>query len=995
MKLFESTGQMRVGGVVAALAMAATALAFSPPAAAEVVDRPWMDTSLSADERAGLLLVEMTLEEKADLMAGPQPPSGDDLAFYNNGNARLGIPELRMADIGPGVRMGTEKTTAFPMGIAAAATWNPDGVEPVGQAVKEEMRLKRFNMTLGTNVDLVRIPWWSRIGESYGEDPLLSGLMGARFVESAQADGDMAVNLKHYNVYSQETLRTPIDGDSANMIVDERTLQESYTRAWASAVGVDVASVMCAFNKVNGEQACENGHLIEDILRDQLGFKGFVLTDFGATRKRTETTVVGGTNMETGISDAFGPAGVKLVEAVKEGRLSESLIDERVLQILRTYFQFGIFDKPLPASTSSVPIEEHGAVARQVAEQAQTLLKNDGLLPLDNQNVGSIAVVGQGAGWGAQQCCAGAVTNPTYMVTPFEGIKNAAGSGVSVQTARGVDAPFAPDLYQGPESIPSSVVSLPDGSGTQGVQAVYWDNPTFQEPNIGVRNELRPAYDNGLIAWFAVNPEVVAPPQGSQAVSYTGEINAPTTGEYRLSLSGFGSGALTFDGEEIVSFADQIKPDVYVSEPLQLEAGKSYPFRLDYAATNPRDGLDQGAVRLGWVPPAGTLSPDIDAAVELARNADVAVVVAGIYETEARDRAELDLSVMQDELIESVAAVNPNTIVVLQSGGPVLMPWLDKVRGVVQTYYSGAEQGNVLGDILFGNVNPSGKLPVSYPATETQVTEELGISNPLFDAEARDVSFNEGFNTGYRGYAAAGATPLFPFGFGLSYTSYQYAGMSAHAADGSVNVNFTLTNTGDRAGSEVAQIYAGALPTSLETPVQQLAGFGRIDLEPGESKSVTVTLACKSLAYWDTGAGQWVSPAGEVELSVGASSADIRLQGSVTLPGGTCSEASDLAMTSSAQTVLAAIENEKEPKVKGSAKLGGTLTVDEGRWSVEEPTFSYQWLRAGQPIAGAVGETYTLLPADAGTQVSVVVTANSEGFAPGSAESKPVKAHKK
>jgi beta-glucosidase len=994
MRPTKASKRMRAGGVAAALAMIAAALTFSPPAVAEVVDPPWMDTSLSPDQRAELLLAEMTLEEKADLMAGQQPPIGDDLAFYNNGNARLGIPDLRMADIGPGVRMGTDETTAFPMGIAGAATWNPAGMGPVGQAVKEEMRLKRFNMTLGTNVDLVRIPWWSRIAESFGEDPLLSGLMGARFVESVQAERDMAVNLKHYNVYSQETLRTPINGDSVNMIVDERTLQEVYTRPWASAVGVDVASVMCAYNKVNGEQSCENNHLIDEILREQLGFEGFVLTDFGATRPRTEPMIEAGVNIETGYDVAYGPAGVLLVQGVNEGRIDEALIDVRVLQILRTYFEYGIFDKPLPETTSPVPIEEHGALAREVAEQAQTLLKNDGALPLNNQEIDSIAVVGQGADWAAQQCCAGAVTNPTYMVTPLEGITTAAGAGVTVQTARGVDAPFSPDLYQGPESIPSSVVSLPDGSGTQGVQAVYWDNPTFQEPNIAVRTELRPAFDNGIIAWFVVNPEVIQPPTGAQAVSYSGEITAPTSGEYRLSLSGFGSGTLTFDGEEIVSFADEIEPDVYISEPLQLEAGESYPFQLDYAATNPRDGLDLGTVRLGWVPPAGTLSPDIDEAVELARNSDVAVVVAGIYETEARDRAELDLSVMQDELIEAVADANPNTIVVLQSGGPVLMPWLDKVRGVVQTYYSGAEQGNVLGDILFGNVNPSGKLPITYPATETQVTDELGILNPLLNAEERDTVLTEGVNVGYRGYAAAGATPLFPFGHGLSYTSYEYENVAAEVVDGTVNVSFTLTNTGDRAGSEVAQVYAGALPTAVETPVQQLAGFGRIDLQPGESKTVTMALACKSLAYWDTDTSEWVSPAGDVNLGVGASAGDIRLQGSVTLPGGTCAEDSDLAMSASSELVLNAIENEKEPKIKGRTKVGDTLTVDEGRWSVDETAFEYQWLRDGQTIDGATGETYTLVAADAETQVSVVVTATAEGFAPGSAETKAVKVHK-
>jgi beta-glucosidase len=382
-------------------------------------------------------------------------------------------------------------------------------------------------------------------------------------------------------------------------------------------------------------------------------------------------------------------------------------------------------------------------------------------------------------------------------------------------------------------------------------------------------------------------------------VSFSGQITAPTTGTYRLSLSGFGSGWLTFDGRQIVSFTDQVAPNQYLSEPVRLTAGQSYSFRLDYAATNPRDGLDPGMVRLGWVPPAGTVSPDIAEAVTLARQSAVAVVVAGLYETEARDRGELDLATNQDELIEAVATANPNTIVVLQSGGPVLMPWLDKVKGVVQLYYGGAEQGNVLADVLFGRVNPSGKLPISYPATETQPSEALGIEASLLHSEEGDVHLTEGVNVGYRGYAAAGEQPLFPFGYGLSYTSYRYRNLATAVDDGTVTVSFTVRNRGERRGAEVAQVYAGRLPTSVATPVTQLAGWAKLDLQRNERKRVTVELACKSLAYWDTEDGRWVMPAGPVNLSVGASSADIRLEGRVRLPGGTCSEDSDLAMNAS------------------------------------------------------------------------------------------------
>jgi beta-glucosidase len=947
----------RVTGIAAAAAVVVTTALLTAPVATAVEQWPWMNTSLTADERAALLLPEMTLEEKADVMAGDPYPEGQELAYINYGIERLGIPELRMADIGPSVRRELDPTTAFPMGLAAAATWDTALESEIGAAVREEARLKQYNTVLGPNVDLPRNPWWSRVGESFGEDPLLSGLFGASFVEAAQAENDLLVNLKHYNVYSEETNRTRAnmdgasDEDNLNMIIDERTLQEVYTRPWAPPVARDLASVMCAYNKVNGVYSCENAHLLIDILRGQLGFDGFVLTDFGASRPRTESTIEGGTNMETGLEVAFGPRGTKIVDAVNAGTLSEALVDERVLEILRMYFEFGVFDNPLPETPQDVPVEEHGALSRQMASEAVTLLKNDGALPLDGaQTPGSIAVIGEGATWAAQQCCAGAATNPTYEVTPLDGIEGGAPEGVTVEYARGADAPHAYDLIQGPEGIPSSVLTLPDGSGTRGVQGVYWNNTTFQEPNIAVRTDLRPAFDTGPIAFFAAHPEAQEPPEGAQAVSFSGFLTAPTTGEYRLSLSGFGTGWLTFGDEQIISFEDQVTPNQYVSAPIQLEAGQSYPFRLDYAATNPRDGLDPGMVRLGWVPPAGTLSPDIDAAVELASRSDVAVVVAGLYETEARDRGELDLATQQDELITAVAAANPNTVVVLQSGGPVLMPWLGSVRSVVQAYYSGQEQGNAIADVLFGRVNPSGKLPVTYPATETQPTEVLGIVPSLLHTEEPDITVGEGVNIGYRGYTAAGADPLFPFGHGLSYTAYDYADMTAEAANGTVNVGFTLTNTGDRAGSEVAQVYTGTLPAEVATPPQQLAGFGRVDLEPGESERVNVQLACKSLAYWDVDESRWVSPAGPVNLTVGASSRDTRLEGSVTLPGGACAEDSDLAMTATSGPVPdTTAPTFQLPGLDDGGLYGVGGTIDFG-FTIDDPTATVTATLDGAPI---------------------------------------------
>ena len=768
----------------------------SPGRAMAQAQPPWMDTSLSPDQRVSLLLPQMTLPETVDLMTG-DPPAGTG-AYFNAAIPRLGIPELRTADIGPGVRFVPTPTTAFPMGIATAATWNTAVGAPLGAAVAQEARATRHNMVLGPNVDIPRQPWWSRIGETFGEDPLLSGRMAAGFVEGAQARGDMAVNLKHYNVYTQETNRRRT-GNVQNSVLDERTLQEIYTRAWALPVAEGLASVMCAYNRINGEHACENGYLQEQVLRRQLGFNGFILTDFGASY-HTVDSIQDGMDLETGSIVAYGPA---LLAAVADGRVPVALVDQRVRNILRVYFKYGVFDHPLPSSFQPIPVQEHGGMAREIEQQAITLLKNrNAALPLQRPRAPqSIAVIGEGANYAAQQCCAAAIQNPTYTITPLQGIRQRAPQGVDVGFERGSDPPNPADLNPGPDGIPSSVLSPPGAPGQTGVRAEFWTDTSFTGAPFLTRIDPRPAFDGGAIAGFAIHPEAVLAPTTARAVRYTGTITPPKSGSYQLSLSGFGTGRLLFEGREIVSFANQIAPRAYVSEPLSLVAGQSYTFSVEYATTNQRDSLDRGSVRLGWVPPEGTLSPDIQAAVDLARRSDVAVVVAGLYEAESRDRGQLSLPTNQNELIDAVSRVNPRTIVVLQTGGPVTMPWINQVDGIVQLYYGGAEQGRAIADVLFGDVNPSGKLPISYPRFDSQPMA-LGIGNPLLNSEVFDVGFNEGVFVGYRGYERD-STPLqFPFGYGLSYTSFGYGDAAA----------------GERAAARSASASRCATPANAPAP---------------------------------------------------------------------------------------------------------------------------------------------------------------------------------
>jgi beta-glucosidase len=394
------------------------------------------------------------------------------------------------------------------------------------------------------------------------------------------------VNLKHYNVYTQETNRRR-GASTQSSVLDERTLQEIYTRAWAAPVSEGLASVMCAYNRINGEHACEHGYLMEQVLRRQLGFDGFVLTDFGASY-HTVDSIQDGMDLETGSIVAYGPA---LLAAVRDGRVSEALVDQRVSNILRAYFRFGVFDRPLPPTLQPVPVEEHGGMAREIEQQAITLLKNrNAALPLLRpRRPDSIAVIGEGATWAAQQCCAAAIQRPTYTISPLDGIRRRAPGDVDVQFERGSDPPNPADLSPGPDGIPSSVLSPPDSPGETGVRAEFWNNATFSGAPSVTRTDPRPAFDPGAIAGFAVHPEAVLAPTTARSVRYSGTITAPKTGSYRLSLSGFGTGRLLFEGREVVSFANQIAPRAYVSDPLELEAGQSYEFQLEFAATNPRD----------------------------------------------------------------------------------------------------------------------------------------------------------------------------------------------------------------------------------------------------------------------------------------------------------------------------------------------------------------------------------------------------------------------
>jgi beta-glucosidase len=866
--------------------------AATPAVSSVSAARPWLNRWLPPQVRAAVLLAQMTLEEKVDLMTGDQ---GAPYAFYNAPIPRLGIPALKMADAGGGVAPrgwslpGTDgKATAMPSEMALGATWSPAVAQAYGTVVAQEVRETGQNVLLGPDTDIAREPWFGRISESEGEEPVVNGDLNSAYVNALQSDNVIAT-LKHYTGYNQETNRNI----GQNSIIDQRTLHEIYTLAFEDVIArAHLGAVMCSYNKINGEYSCQNADTLRTILKGQLHFTGFVMTDFGALHD-TLGGLQGGTDMETGTSTFYDGA---LLAAVQSGQASVALVNEAVLRILTTMFRIGVFDTDY--TPTSIPVAAHNAVARSVEDKAITLLKNSGrALPLTGARAQSIALIGADANIVAAES-GSAWVDPTTTVSTLQGIIARAGTGAVTWTP-GNDPVNAASMIETSDmtTVPSSVLTPTSGSGV-GLTTSYWHTPDFSGPAALTRVDKQVNYDVGFLStfpnWAGAGTQVPIPPVNffleQQSVRYDGFLTAPMTGDYVLSLTGWGDATLTLDGSPIITMTGQDGRRV-VDATVHLTAGVKHRLHIDYAATRPLTGLQPGTLLFQWRPPAGTESPDLVKAVQAARQAKTAIVYVRDFESEERDRVSLKLPQSAQQLIRAVSAANPNTIVVLASGGPVTMPWLGSVRAVVQTYFGGQAQGSALADVLWGDVNPSGKLTVTYPTSE-QATPP-GITNPWSGISDVNVVYSEGVNVGYRGYDRAGITPLFPFGYGLSYTTFRYSGIGLPRADldgrhqlRAVHVLFRVTNTGRRAGTETAQVYLG-LPASTGEPPKRLAGYAQVTLRPGQSRVVDVAIRVDSpthpLSYYDASRQRWVTAPGTYRVYVGSSSRDIRLTGAFRL----------------------------------------------------------------------------------------------------------------
>lgn len=804
------------------------------------------------EQRIEDLLGRMTLEEKIQMIHG----TGMDTEPI----ARLGIPGLSMTDGPHGVRWG--RATAFPPGVNMGSTWNEPLLEKVGAAIARETLARGRNVILGPCINIHRVPFGGRNFESFSEDPYLAGRLAVGYVKGVQSQNVVATP-KHYAVNNQEWERNTISAE-----IGERALREIYLPHFRAAIVEGGAwSIMCSYNRLNGTYACENRHLMTGILKDDWGFEGFAMSDWGAAHS-TLGNALNGLDVEMPHGTYMGK---KLLEAVKNGEVPEPVVDDKVRRILRVMFVSGLFDGKIEVDENWLDSPGHRAIALEVARESITLLKNEGgVLPLDRKKIRSIAVIGPNATAARLGGGGSSTVTPFRSIAPLDGIKALVGDGVEVRHAMGCDL-HVPVKF---EIIPPEYLKPAEGGeGGPGLLGEYFEGDDFKSEPVATRVDARVSFD-----FVSTNlPEGLKRDRFS--ARWTGKLIPPETGKYKLvAISNDGTTRLLVNGRQKLSTWSLNGVHHAKSAKVKLKAGEEYDIRFNFNSIGVRS-----MVKLGWVLPGS--DPIADAA-KLAGESDAAVVFVGLdsgLEGEGHDRDGMEMPGLQNDLVEAVVAANPNTAVVLVNGTPVVMDsWADSAPAIVEAWYPGQEGGTAIAEILFGDVNPSGRLPVTLPHSWEECP-----AHGNYPGKDGKVHYEEGIFLGYRYYDTKDVEPLFPFGHGLSYTEFEYGGLKIQPEKmgraGAVEVSLTVKNTGARAGKEVVQLYVRDVESSVERPAKELKGIRKVGLEPGESKSVTFKIDRSALSFYDEGEKKWVAEPGAFEAQVGGSSRDIRLRGGFAL----------------------------------------------------------------------------------------------------------------
>jgi beta-glucosidase len=823
--------------VVAIMVLLASAVALAaPPTKAEV------------DKRAEAILSKMTLEEKIDYIGGLND-------FYVRAIPRLNVPELKMADGPMGVRNYGD-STAFIAGISMAASWDRQLVNRVGTMMGKDARARGVHFLLGPGMNIYRSPLCGRNFEYFGEDPFLAGQMAAADVKGIQSQG-VSATAKHFAGNNQEWDRNHVSSD-----MDERTLHEIYLPAFEAAVKQGhVGAIMDAYNLVNGVHMTQQNHLNNEIVKRQWGFDGIIMSDWDATYDAVGAAD-GGLDLEMPSGKFMNRA--SLLPAVKDGRVSVATIDEKVRRILRKAIEFGWFDRDQTIKSLPLDNPESRHVAMEAALGGMVLLKNENnLLPLDKSKLRTIAVVGPNAGIGITGGGGSSQVHPFSSVSFLEGIQKYVGKSVKVV--------YAPGQPVATEKFASTIFHTEPSGGEVGMKGEYFSNIKLEGPPVLTRVDKR--------INFVFDDKGYGP--GSDgfrfSVRWTGYYTPDTSSEYQFYVSGDDGYRLWVDDQPMMDLWED-HADTLTVASLKLEAGRAYKIRLEFY-----QNLGGANIGLGISNSANSATR---LAMDAAAKADAVILCVGFTantEGEGSDRT-YQLPSGQEELVRQVIAANKNTVLVVTGGGSMKTDgWIAKLPAFIHAWYPGQEGGTALAKILFGEVSPSGKLPISFERR----LEDSATFNSYHDPDKTlHVAYKEGVFLGYRHFDRSSTKPLFPFGFGLSYTTFKYSNLKvtpSWTGDTPVSVSFDITNTGKHEGAEVAEVYVSDRHAKVERPVKELKGFEKVNLKPGETKHVTVQLDRRAFEYYDVKGSRWHADPGEFSILVGASSQDIKLEAKTTL----------------------------------------------------------------------------------------------------------------
>ncbi|PZE36835.1 glycosyl hydrolase [Curtobacterium sp. MCSS17_006] len=798
-------------------------------------------------ERIDALLGQLTTDEKVQLLTGRD--------FWTTWPIeKIGLRRILMSDGPSGVRGEVwderDPSLNLPSATALSASWDRAIAKRYGAAAAVEARRKGVDVVLGPTINLHRSPLGGRHFEAFSEDPVLTGDLAASYVDGVQENG-VAATPKHYIANDYET-----DRFTASTEVSDRALRELYLLAFEKAVTEAHAwAIMSSYNAINGVTASEND-LLETPLNSEWGFDGIVVSDWTGVRsvdsaKASQDVAMPGPNPWW----SEGP----LLTAVQSGEVPMAAIDRKVRRILSLAARVGALESFEPVAASPVHVEDGIAFVREAEAEGTVLVRNTGVLPLDAPAVSRIAVIGHNADQARTQGGGSATVVPSQVVSPLDGIRSAF-PGASVDYAIGAV------VQEGIAEFPLSTITNP-GTGEPGARVAF----VKDGEELFVEDRRATA-----LFWFGGD----APTREADRLDITTTYTAESTGTVRFGIGAAGRSRMWIDGEllldEDVPFeGDQLgaaflNPPAR-SVPVSVTAGQQVAIRIEYDIVQDETLGGVLAYQFGTEPSDDDPAVLIEAAVDAARGADVAVVVVGTnskVESEGYDRSSLALPGHQDDLVRAVAAANPNTVVVVNAGSPVEMPWRNDVAAVLLTWFGGQEYGNALADVLTGAQEPGGRLPTTWPVAMADV--------PVLDVTPVDgkVAYDEGVHVGYRAWLRAGTEPAYPFGHGLGYTTWSIDGVSATPTvreGDAVIVTATVANTGDRAGKHVVQVYASRGESTVDRPVRWLVGFAPVRLGAGESTEVSIEVPARAFAHWD---GSWQYESGTFTLHVGASVVD-------------------------------------------------------------------------------------------------------------------------